>query len=187
MSRRYTTYDEAFAAAVYQANRMNRPIELARVKEYGRDGYNVRTITAADPVRGQVVQPGEPLTAAQKAFTFTYLDPVKNGRRRNGKRAFTYKPGPVNAAVVATARAAGRAAYARGGISAPAKDPQIMRIVKENAGDSDTIIAALDAWTKEWHKAHRAATDHEVAKLGVFRRNATNKVSRSKRKRNPRL
>lgn len=106
-------------------------------------------------------------------------DTKANPRRRNGKKAWKPTPKPVNAAAVAAARALGQTAYARGVGSAPAQDPMLKPLIASVPGDTATVIAMLDAWTKEWHKAQRVATDAEVAALGIFpkqnrrRRNGT--------------
>lgn len=89
-------------------------------------------------------------------------------KRKNGTKKHKPTPKAVNAGAVAAARAFGQTAYARGIGSAPAQDPMLRPLIGAASGDTDTIIAMLDVWAKEWNKAQRAASDAEIAALGLF-------------------
>lgn len=58
-------WDEAMVEAVALANRLGRDVEVA--KNYPA-GFGVRIVNSNDPVRGNIVSPGTPLTAKQLAL-----------------------------------------------------------------------------------------------------------------------
>lgn len=64
------TYDEAFVEAVEMADHLHRPVELSKNAFGGFSVslfvYDPKTGRPTENVRGQIVQPGEPLNRAQK-------------------------------------------------------------------------------------------------------------------------
>ena len=57
MSNRYTTWIEARTVALAKAHLLNLDIAIRRVKEYGRDGYNVTFAMDSDYERAEIVKP----------------------------------------------------------------------------------------------------------------------------------
>lgn len=59
------TYDEAYVQAVGKATRLNMDVDLW---ENVLDGYTTSLLSRSDRPRGEVVRPGQPLTAVQIAI-----------------------------------------------------------------------------------------------------------------------
>jgi hypothetical protein len=66
------TYDQAMVEAVAKANRLQRPVQVAR--DYFGHFHtslfvmDMQTGQPREPIRGHIVRPGDPLTAAQVAI-----------------------------------------------------------------------------------------------------------------------
>jgi hypothetical protein len=66
------TYDQAMVKAVATANLLQRPVQVTR-DYFGSFNASIfvmdmQTGQPLEPIRGQIVRPGEPLTAAQVAI-----------------------------------------------------------------------------------------------------------------------
>jgi hypothetical protein len=59
VNERYTTWIDARTAALAKAHRLNLDVAIRRVKEYGRDGFNVTLACRMDSdyARAEIVKP----------------------------------------------------------------------------------------------------------------------------------
>lgn len=69
---RFTSYDEAYDAAVTMAQTVKTDVGILRVREYGRDGYNVALLPRPDCCFGrdllpERVTPASPRTKSVRA------------------------------------------------------------------------------------------------------------------------
>ena len=66
MSERFSTWKEAHSAAVRLARSLGHDVGIWRQEEFGRDGYNIRSLPKPEnryghELRCEVVAPGDPL------------------------------------------------------------------------------------------------------------------------------
>lgn len=61
MSERFIEWKEARNHAVSLARKLNMPVAIRRVKEYGKQGYNVSLADTKDLDRAEIVWPSDAL------------------------------------------------------------------------------------------------------------------------------